>query len=119
MPDLIAIIDDDVLVRESLQRLVSSLNFRGEPFSSLDELLAFEYLHEVRCVVCDVNTPGGSNEFVLERLTAMGYRIPFVFMTARPSSPLRQRLMDAGAVCVLTKPFHQSEMTTCIAAALE
>jgi FixJ family two-component response regulator len=116
---IIAIVDDDTLVRESLQRLVNSLNFKAEQFSSPDALLAYENLHEVRCVICDVNISGGTTERFLQRLTSIGHHIPFVFMTALPSAALRARLMDAGAVCVLTKPFHQREIEMCLSAALE
>jgi FixJ family two-component response regulator len=116
---IIAIIDDDALVREGVQRLVSSMNFRAEEFSSTDHFLAFEYLDDVQCVICDVNTSGGVTEPLLHRLASTGYDIPIVFMTALPSAAMRARLMGAGAVCILTKPFHQNEMASCIAAALE
>jgi FixJ family two-component response regulator len=118
--NVIAIVDDDALVRDGLQRLVDSMNFRAEQFSSIDQFLTFKCLSEVRCVICDVETESGdTTELLLHQLASIGHNIPIVFMTARPSAAMRARLLGAGALQVLTKPVHQSEMATCLTAALE
>ena len=116
---IITIVDDDALVRDGVQRLVNSMSFRTEQFPSPDHLLAFEDLHLVRCIICDVHSAGQTTENLLDRLKSLGYEIPVIFMTALPSAALRKRLLGAGAVCVLTKPFHQSEMARSLTAALE
>lgn len=116
---VIAIVDDDALVRDGVQRLVNSMNFRAEQFSSIDHFLAFEGLHDVRCVICDVQTGAGTAESLLHCLMSIAPDIPVVFMTARPTAALRTKLLGAGALHVLTKPFHQNEMASCIAAALQ
>jgi FixJ family two-component response regulator len=116
---LIAIIDDDALVRMSVQRLVRSMNFKAAQFTSPDEFLESGYLQDVRCVICDVHIAGGSSELLQHRLTSIGYDIPIVFMTALPDRAKQEQMLAAGAICVLTKPFHQDEMASCIAAAFK
>lgn len=115
---IIAIIDDDPLVREGVRRLVSSMSYTAETFASADEFLASELVHTVQCIISDVQMPGSNARHFQKRLAAFGFQIPVVFMTALPSSVLKAQLMDAGAICVLDKPFHQHEMTCCISEAL-
>ena len=116
---IIAIIDDDLMVRESLQRLISSIGLRAQQFSSPEEFLALVAYRNIGCIVSDVNVDAGGAEHLQHRLAALGRTIPIIFMTALPHSNLRQRLLADGAVGVLTKPFRQHEITSCIAAALK
>ena len=116
---IIAIIDDDLLVRESVARLVNSMSYRAKAFASVNEFLASDHASNVRCIISDVQMPGSDPRKFQKRLAASGYKIPLVFMTALPSPALKAQLMDGGAICVLSKPFHQKEMTCCIAVALE
>jgi FixJ family two-component response regulator len=94
------------------------MSYLAETFASADEFLSSEVAHSAGCVISDVQMPGSHAKHFLKRLAALGYRIPVVFMTALPSPALKERLMSAGAVCVLDKPFHQNQMTCCIAEAL-
>jgi FixJ family two-component response regulator len=118
-PDVIAIIDDDALVRDSIRRLTSSLGFAAESFASADELFGSGVMQRAACVVADVEMPGGSAAELPDKLAARGCRAPVIFMTASPDPALEARLLDAGAVCVLSKPFSQREMLASIARALE
>jgi DNA-binding response OmpR family regulator len=48
----------------------------------------------------------GMNGFELQdRLIAQGHRIPIIFVTAFPEESKQARALEAGAVCVLSKPF--------------
>jgi FixJ family two-component response regulator len=116
---IIAIVDDDALVRDGVQRLVNSMNFRTEQFPSPDRLFAFKDLQQVRCIICDVYGSGESTENLPDLLKSLGYEIPVIFMTALPSAAMRARLLGAGAIGVLAKPFHQSDMARSLRAALE
>jgi len=115
---MIAIIDDDAFVRESVRRLVNSMNFKAEQFSSPDEFLRSEHLQHVRCIICDVQIAGDSTESFLNHLIAIGCDIPVVFMTALNDRAKEEQLLAAGAIGVMTKPFHQTEIADRIALAL-
>jgi FixJ family two-component response regulator len=115
---MIAIIDDDAFVRESVRRLINSMNFKAEQFSSPDELLRSEHLQHVQCVICDVQIAGDSTEPFLNHLTAIGCDIPVIFMTALNDRAKEEQLLAAGAIGVMIKPFHQTEIADCIALAL-
>jgi FixJ family two-component response regulator len=116
--DVIAIIDDDELVRDSVQRLVRSMGFKAEQFSSAGEFLACPSMSKVCCIISDVYMPSGNAGFA-HPLARFGHDIPIIFMTARPNRAVEGMLMDAGAVHILSKPFPQNEMALCIALALQ
>jgi FixJ family two-component response regulator len=113
-PPSIAIIDDDALVREGLRRLVTSLNYSAETFSSTDEFLVSDSVTSIRCIISDVQMPGSDALQLQERLFEIGCKAPIVFMTALLNRELETQLMHAGAVCVLAKPFNQSQLNRLI-----
>jgi FixJ family two-component response regulator len=122
-PDLkrapsIAIIDDDLLVRDGLRRLVTSLDYSAETFSSMDEFLASDYPANVGCVISDVQIPGNDAMHLRKRLLAIGCKAPIVFITALLSRQLETDLIRAGGICVLAKPFNQRQLIHYIASAL-
>jgi FixJ family two-component response regulator len=117
--DVIAIIDDDVLVRESIRRLTNSLGFLTEIFSSAEEFMTSGVVSLTWCIIADVNMPGSSARELPSTLRARGCDVPIIFMTALPNRDLRAQLLDKGAICVLQKPFSQKDMLACIAKALE
>ena len=116
---VIAIIDDDVFVRDSVNRLVRSMGYCAEKYSSTEEFLASGSLLDIRCIISDVNLADGTASRLQGRLASLGHDIPIIFMTARPDRAVETMLMKAGAVHVLAKPFHQKDMAFHIATALQ
>lgn len=114
----VAIIDDNAMVRQGIQRLVDSLNFRTKTFSSADDFFAFDLLPNVRCIISDVHMVGSDARQFQNRLNAVGCVAPVIFITALPNCRLKAELLDAGAFCVLGKPFHSDEIARCIAIAI-
>ena len=114
----IAIIDDDLLVRDGLRRLVTSLDYSAETFSSMDEFLASDLPPDVGCVISDVQIPGNDAMHLRSRLFAIGCKAPIVFITALLSRQLEKELVRTGAICVLAKPFNQRQLLHYIASAL-
>ena len=55
---LVAIIDDDELVRESLPDLVKELGFAAEAFSSAEEFLTSEHIESAKCLLLDIRHAG-------------------------------------------------------------
>lgn len=113
----IAIIDDNALVRDGIQRLATSLDYSARTFSSTDEFLASDTTLDIGCVISDVQMPGSDAQQLRKHLFAVGCRAPIVFMTALQSQKLEQELVHAGVICVLAKPFNQSQLLHHIASA--
>src|SRR5262245_39854914 len=80
---VIAIIDDEALVRDSVKRLVRSMGYRAENFSSTEELLATGSLRDTCCIISDVISADGTASRLQDLLASIGYDIPIIFMTGR------------------------------------
>ena len=101
---MIAIVDDDASVREALKALVRSLGYGVSTFGSAQAFLNCEKINDISCVITDVQMPGFSGLDLQDRLIAMGYCIPIIFLTGHPNENVRMRAMKAGALAFLSKP---------------
>ena len=115
---LVAVVDDDVSVRESLAGLISELGFSTRTFESAAELLACDSLGEIQCLIVDVEMPGMSGLELLHKVKHRGYAIPIVFISGRGSEALRRRLMEDGATECLFKPLTSEALLDAIEVAL-
>src|SRR3977135_3037341 len=102
---LISIVDDDASVRVATNRLVRSLGYVAHAFASADEFLRSSQANDSSFVIAGVQKPGVSGVELQRRLLTQGYRLPIIFVTAFPAERIKARVLEAGAVCFLTKPF--------------
>src|SRR6266404_4201336 len=116
---LIAVIDDDESVRESLPDLLKEFGFEAQTFSSADEFLDSESIAETRCLVLDVAMPGMTGPDLQRELENRDQSIPIVFITAHRDASLRPRLIAQGAVDCLLKPFEPADLLQALNTALQ
>ena len=102
--ELVAIVDDDASVRQSLDRLIRSFGYRTQVFSSADEFLAYTAPDRVACLLLDVRMPGMDGLALQGCLIERGSRIPIVFITAQATDEDERRARAAGAIGFLWKP---------------
>jgi FixJ family two-component response regulator len=115
---IISIVDDDASVRTATARLLRSLGFSAQPFASAQEFLLSAGLRETSCLIADVEMPGMSGIELQEYLIAHGHRTPMIFITAFPEDRIRERVMRAGAIDFLSKPFDEPRLLECVERAL-
>src|SRR5215203_6897327 len=115
---MISIVDDDQAVREATKGLVRSLGYCTSMFSSAEEFLESDRLHDTSCLITDVNMPGLSGLELQSRLVADGYRMPIIFITAFSEKTARARAMKAGAICFMSKPYREDWLIDCLDRAL-
>lgn len=116
---LVIIVDDDPLVRASLDSLFRSVGFATRLHANAREVLDGEAGDELACVVTDVRMPEvGGFEFQ-SALNARGAGLPVIFMTGHGDIPMSVRAMKAGAVDFLSKPFRDQDMLDAVNAAFE
>ena len=94
---IIAVIDDDESVRESLAGLAESVGYETVLFASAEEFLQSGRLRDTACLITDVQMPGMSGVDLQSHLTANGHCTPVIFVTAYPEESIRERALDAGA----------------------
>ena len=116
---MLSVVDDDTSVRIATGRLIRSLGFKVEMFTSGEEFLHLGRLQETCCLVLDVDMPGMSGLQLQSHLVAAGYQIPTIFITAYPDERARTRALRAGAVGFLYKPFSEEALLSAIDLALE
>src|SRR5215471_13563965 len=102
----ISIIDDDPIVREAIANLVQSLGYESATFESAEQFLAS--VAETSCLITELQ----------KQLLAEGHRTPVIFVTAFPEEKFRNRVMIAGAVAFLSKPFRDDTLIDCVKNAL-
>jgi len=116
---IVFVVDDDVSVRRSTERLVRSLGFGVRTFASAREFLDAAPAERPACLVLDFRMPDLSGLDLQRELTQSGVEIPIIFVTGHGSIPLTVRAMKAGAVEFLTKPVRSRELLAAIRAAIE
>jgi FixJ family two-component response regulator len=116
---MISIVDDDESVREATKCLVRSLGYDAETFCSAEEFLGSGHLKLTACLITDVQMPGLSGVELQDRLIADGHRVPVIFITAFPDERIRRRVIQAGAIGFLDKPFSEDHLIEHLNAALK
>lgn len=115
---LVSVIDDDESVRESLPDLLKQFGFEVETFSSAEEFLLSHSRGQTRCLLLDFTLPGMSGLDLQQELRRRQTETPIIFITADRDEALRQRVLAAGAVECLLKPFTDTALLGALNAAL-
>jgi len=116
---IIAIVDDDLSVREGLESLIRSAGWRVETFASAQEFLARPRAEAPSCLVLDLQMPGLSGLDLQKRMAEVELEIPIVFLTGHGNIPASVQAMKAGAVEFLTKPFDEQDLLRAVEEAIE
>ena len=114
---LVAVIDDDESVRESLPDLLRESGYAARAFASAEELLNSGDLVGFGCLILDIAMPGMSGPELQQELRRRGRAIPVVFITANGDETVRPRLMAQDAVACLFKPFSETSLLAALSAA--
>src|SRR3954465_15802022 len=115
---LVSVVEDDRSFRESMCRLMRSLGYTVESFSSATEFLASPSVAETACLIADIHMPVMTGLELYRHLTDMGHAIPTILVTAFPNEIDRARALNDGVVCYLRKPVDEEHLTQCVCAAL-
>jgi len=118
-PDAIVfIVDDDELVRDSLEQLIKSTGLKAETFSSAQAFLDVDLPDLASCLILDIRMPGLSGLELQNMLIKRGTLIPIIFITGHGTVPMSVRAMKAGAMDFLQKPFEDQELLDLVNQAL-
>jgi FixJ family two-component response regulator len=116
---LVAIVDDDELLRSALQGLLKSAGLPARSFASAEEFLDSGQQDHTACLIADIRMPGMSGLELQAKLSAEHCRIPTIFITAHGDAKMRLQALRAGAVEFLPKPFDDEVLLASVRAALE
>jgi CheY-like chemotaxis protein len=116
---LVAVVDDDESMRESLPDLLGEFGFAARTFSSPENFLSSDCLDRASCLILDIAMPGMSGPELYQELKRRGYRIPVVFITGQTDETIRDRVLKQGAAGFLLKPFSDVALLAALKMALQ
>ncbi len=120
MAPLVAVVDDDISVRESLESLISSVGLEVRVFASAEEFLNSAHPCKADCLVLDVRLPGMSGIELHHHLMSQERKVPVIFITAHASdNGARSEAASDWTVSYLTKPFDEEKFLGAVHAALK
>ena len=115
---IVFVIDDDDVVRDSIEDLLQSVSLEVRLFASPEEFLQTRRPDVPGCLVLDVRLPEQSGLDFQRQLVGTDNELPIVFITGHGDIPMSVRAMKSGAVEFLTKPFRDQDLLDAIQAAI-
>jgi FixJ family two-component response regulator len=113
------VVDDDDLVRTSIQGMLKSVGVHAETFGTAQEFLVNRRPDGPSCLVLDISLPGINGLDFQHQLVDAGILIPVIFITGHGDIPMTVKAMKSGAVEFLTKPFRDQDLLDAIHQALD
>jgi len=116
---LIAIIDDDESICDSLRDLMESAGLAALCFGSAEDFLESGLHRQAACLITDIRMPKMSGLQLQARLKDEECDIPIIFITAYGDARMRIQAMRKGAVEFLAKPIDHQLLLQTVRAALD
>jgi FixJ family two-component response regulator len=114
---VVATVDDDRRVRESVQSVLESAGYEAVSFASAETFLLSGALTSVTCVIADVRLPGIDGTELQRWIRRERRQLPVIMITAHDDHEIRQQALRDGAVAFLVKPFDAGELLEYVARA--
>jgi FixJ family two-component response regulator len=103
---IIAVIDDDDRVRDSLYNLLASYGYKAEVFASAELYFALDGPSRSNCIIADVQMRNRqmTGLELLERVRSSQSQVPVIIVTGKPSSRSEAFYLYKGANGFIRKP---------------
>jgi len=118
MEPIIYVVDDDQAMVESLSWIIESVGLKVKTYIRAQDFLDQYDPAQHGCLLLDVRMPGMSGPELQLKLNQYGATLPIIFISGHGDVPLAVRVMKAGAVDFLTKPFNDQVLLESINKAL-
>jgi two-component system response regulator FixJ len=101
---LVAVVDDDDAVRDSLRFLLEIAGHAVATYASGAQFLLEAPIDELTCLVVDQHMPDQTGLQLVSRLRAQGVTLPVALITGSPSADLIRLARDLDVAKVMEKP---------------
>jgi len=115
--NLVAIVDDDLDLREALGQMLEMSGYDVELYASGEAFLSAAATSEAVCLVLDVQLGDITGVELSRQLAANGFEFPTVFISGSTQAAFQRAAMDLGCVAYLRKPFLTQQLIDAIVAA--
>ena len=107
---IVAAVDDDHRVLESIQSVLESAGYEAVTFESAEAFLLSGAFAIVRCVIADVRLPGMNGTELQRRIRRERSQLPVILITAHDDDDVRQQALRDGTAAFLVKPFDGGDL---------
>jgi FixJ family two-component response regulator len=114
---IIAVVDDDAAVRNSLKFSLEIDGFVIRTYASAEELLGSENPDNFQCLVVDQDMPGMTGIELVTVLRAQGLRVPVLLISGHVTPAVTRQASVAG-IPIIEKPFLGNGLIESIRAAV-
>lgn len=110
---VIAVVDDDPRVLESLENLFESVGYIVSAFSSAESFLASD-LSNINCLITDIGMPGMDGFELLDTVKKARLKLPVFLLSGRHEIGDQHRASGKGISGFFMKPFDGQELLAAI-----
>jgi FixJ family two-component response regulator len=111
---LVAVVDDDPRICQSLESMLQAAGFTAAVFSSANDFLQSDSLAESACLIADVRLPQMDGLELQRRLKVQRPGMHVILITAHRDENSRRLGLEQGALCFLHKPFDPEELLAAV-----
>ena len=115
---MIAVVDDDRRILESLEILLESADHAVRLFASGSALLESGYLAEIDCLISDIGMPGMNGLELIRAVHAVRPGLPIILITGHPDVLNGTLPVGEGHYRLFTKPFDGPELLAAVSDAV-
>ncbi|MGR9046331.1 MAG: response regulator transcription factor [Gammaproteobacteria bacterium] len=116
---IVYIVDDEFSIRDSLQLLLESSNFKVKSFESAIDFLESYDPNQAGCLILDVLMPAMNGIELQDVLVKKGIKMPIIFISGHGDVTTSSKAFRAGAVDFFEKPFDNQTLLNRIDEALK
>ena len=122
VPDItpvVFVVDNDIFVRKSLERLIRGEGFQPETFASAREFLASPRPVVPNCLILALSLPGVNALEMQKQIARERPEMPIIAISSYEDIPTTVQAMKTGAIDFLVKPFGNEAVLRAIRESLE
>jgi len=116
---IVFVVDDDIFVRKSLERLIRSEGLQSETFASAREFLAWPRPVVPSCLILAVSLPDMNALEQQKQIARERPEMPIIAISSHEDIPTTVQAMKTGAIDFLVKPFSDDVVLGAIRESLE
>ena len=116
--EIVCLVDDDLSVLKSIERLLASDGLSVRAFNKPKEFLAYVQAHTVPLVVLDIWMEEMSGLEVQAQLPALSPQTRVIIITGREDQTAKRTAFHLGVAAFFTKPFDNDQFLSAVSRAL-
>jgi len=114
----IAVVDNNLHILQCLDLLLSSCGYHSKLFASAEEFLSAAPTVGAACLIVDIQLGNVSGLQLVRTLSAQGFALPVIFITASWNELHRREAMELGCAAFFLKPFSPERLIEAVAKAI-